>query len=235
MCGRIALFTPPAAMARLLEAGLAEGVDPEGHPSWNVGPTRRIDGVAELDGARVLDRYRWGLVPSWAKDISFGSRTFNARSETAAAKPSFRAAWKSRRLLVPIDGFFEWDRSGPGKPQPHFFTRADGGPLVVAGLFETWHDPAGNPDSPGLKTATVLTTDAGPDMEGVHDRMPVILEQGVFDLWLEAEGDELSALGDLCRPAPAGTLVPHPFDRSVGSVRNDNPGLIDPVTPESLF
>lgn len=222
-------------MARLLEAGLAEGVDPQGHPSWNIGPTRRIDGVAELDGERVLDRYRWGLVPSWAKDLSFGSRTFNARSETAASKPSFRSAWKARRLLVPIDGFFEWDRSVPGKPQPHYFTRADGGPLVVAGLFEVWREPGQDPDSPGLKTATVLTTEAGPDMDGIHDRMPVVLEQGTFDLWLGAKADELEVLSDLCRPAPAGVLSHHPVDRKVGSVRNDGPELLDAVLPDSLF
>lgn len=235
MCGRIALVTPPASMARLLEAGLAEDVDPEGHPSWNIGPTQRIDGIAEIEGARVLDRYRWGLIPPWAKDLSFGARTFNARSETAASKPSFRAAWKARRLLIPIDGFFEWDRSGPGKPQPHYFTRADGHPLVVAGLFETWRDPTGSPDATPLRSTTMLTTDAGADMDGIHDRMPVVLEQGAFDLWLEAEGDELPVLHDLCRPAPQGTLIHHPVDRKVGSVRNDGPELIEPAAPESLF
>jgi putative SOS response-associated peptidase YedK len=235
MCGRIALYTPPAAMARLLEAGLAEDVDPTGHPSWNVGPTRRIDGVAEVEGARVLDRYRWGLIPSWAKDASFGARTFNARSETAATKPSFRAAWKVRRLLIPIDGFYEWDRRGPGKPAPHYFTRADERPLVVAGLFESWHDPAAPEDAPAVRSATVLTTQAGEDMDGIHDRMPVVLEQGAFDLWLETEGGELAALGDLCRPAPRGTLVHHRVDPAVGSVRNDGPELIAPTAPETLF
>ncbi|MEI8052016.1 MAG: SOS response-associated peptidase, partial [Actinomycetes bacterium] len=110
MCGRIALFTPPARMARLLDATLAAGCDPEGHPSWNIGPTQRIDGVRAIEGDRILDRYRWGLIPSWAKDASIATRTFNARSETAASKPSFRSAYKVRRLLVPIDGFYEWDR-----------------------------------------------------------------------------------------------------------------------------
>ena len=234
MCGRVAIFTPPLAMARLLEAGLADGIDPEGRPSWNVGPTRRIDGVAEVDGARVLDRYRWGLIPSWAKDASFGSRTFNARSETVATKPSFRSAYKHRRLLVPIDGFYEWDRSGPGKPEPHYFSRADGSPVVLAGLHESWTDPAAPEGSAPLRSATVLTTEAGTDMDGIHDRMPVILEQGAFDLWLEAEAGD-PALDALLGPADAGTLVHHCVDRAVGNVRNDGPELIEEPPPTSLF
>jgi putative SOS response-associated peptidase YedK len=235
MCGRIALYTPPIRMAKLLDAQLATGVDPEGHASWNIGPTRRIDGVASIEGERVLDRYRWGLVPSWAKELSFGARTFNARSETAAAKPSFRAAYKSRRLLVPIDGFFEWDRSARPKPQPHYFRAAHEGPLVLAGLYERWWDPSGPEDAEPIQSATVLTTEAGPDIDGIHDRMPVVLEPSTFDLWLEAGEDEMDAVADLLRPAPAGTLVHHEVGRSVGNVRNDGPELIEPAAPDSLF
>jgi putative SOS response-associated peptidase YedK len=230
MCGRIALFTPPARMARLLEATLADGVDPDGRPSWNIGPTRRIDGVRDKDGARVLDRYRWGLIPSWAKDASIAPRTFNARSETVATKPSFRAAYKARRLLVPIDGFYEWDRSTKPRAQPHFFHRADGAPLVLAGLWETWRDPA-DPGADLLATATILTTEAGADIDGIHDRMPVVLEQESFDLWLTATPDERDALDYLLRPAPEGTLAHHPVTRDVGNVRNDGPELIEPEEP----
>jgi putative SOS response-associated peptidase YedK len=215
-------------MARLFEASLAEDVDPESPPSWNVGPTQRIDGIhAEGDG-RVLERYRWGLVPSWAKDPAMGNRTFNARSETVATKPSFRAAYKARRLLVPIDGFYEWDRSASPKPQPHFFHRADDAPLALAGLWETWRDPA-ELERPRLLSATILTTEAGPDIDGIHDRMPVVLEPETFDLWLTAEADELDALAPLLQPAPAGTLAHHRVDRAVGNVRNDGPELIEPL------
>jgi len=230
MCGRIALFTPPARMARLLQATLAEGIDPDGTASWNIGPTQRIDGVRDEQGARVLDRYRWGLIPFWAKDPSMANRTFNARAETVATKPSFRAAYKARRLLVPIDGFYEWDRSAKPKPQPHFFHRADDAPLVLAGLWESWHD-RDDPESPALTSATILTTEAGDDIDGIHDRMPVVLEPTTFDLWLTASPDELDALDDLLRPAPAGTLTHHPVDRAVGNVRNDGPQLIEPEAP----
>jgi len=234
MCGRIALFTPPKKMARLLEASLVAGIDPEGRASWNIGPTRHLDGVHADDGARVLERYRWGLLPSWAKDASFGSKTFNARAETVASKPSFRSAFKTRRLLIPVDGFYEWDRRAAGKPQPHFFSRRDGAPLVFAGLFEYWRDPQ-EPDAPVVQTATVITTSAGADIDEIHDRMPVVLEQQSFDLWLSEDPDELDAVASLLRPAEAGTLTHHSVSRAVGNVRNDGPELIEPDAPSTLL
>jgi len=228
MCGRIALYTPPQRLARLLDAALAAGIDPEGRPSWNVGPQRTLFGVADDGGGRELDRYRWGLVPSWAKDPSISSRMFNARSETVASKPSFRSAFKRQRCLVPVDGFFEWDRRGEAKV-PHYFTRLDGSPIVLAGLYEHWRDPAGGDDAPVLRTCTVLTTTPGPDMDAIHDRMPVILEASAFDLWLTARDDEREAIQALCAPAAAGTLAHHPVDSRVGNVRNDGPELIEAV------
>lgn len=225
MCGRIALYTPPFRLARLLEAALAAGLDPDGQPSWNVGPTAMLLGVADRGRGRILDEYRWGLVPSWAKDPSVGSRMFNARCETVLTKPSFGAAFERRRLLVPVDGFYEWDRRG-GAKEPHYFTRHDGEPMVLAGLYEFWRDRA-TPDAPWLRTCTVLTTTPGPDMDGIHDRMPVVLERDVHDLWLSGGGDERDALQVLCTPARAGTLVHHAVDRRVGSVQNDGPELID--------
>ncbi len=226
MCGRIALFTPPGRLARLLDATLAAGLDPEGRPSWNVGPQRQLFGVSEQGATRVLDRYRWGLVPSWSKDPSMGNKMFNARSETVATKPSFRSAFKRQRLLIPVDGFYEWDRRG-GAKVPHFFTRTDGAPIVLAGLYERWHDPAAAAETPSMQTCTVLTTTPGDDMDGIHDRMPVILEPETFEMWLAATDDELDALESLCRPAIRGTLVHHPVDARVGNVRNDGPELIE--------
>jgi putative SOS response-associated peptidase YedK len=225
MCGRIALYTPPRALARLLDAALAAGLDPEATPpSWNVAPTRTLFGVAETRGSRVLDEYRWGLVPWWAKDPGAASKTFNARAETVATRPSFRDAFRRQRLLIPVDGFFEWDRREATRV-PHFFTRADGGPVVLAGLYDRWRDP-GEPGAPPLVTCTVLTTTPGNDVDGIHDRMPVVLEPDAFDLWLTARDDELDAVQALCVPAIAGTLVHHLVDARVGNVRNDGPELI---------
>lgn len=234
MCGRITLFSAPKNMARLLDAELADGLDPDGHPSWNLGPTQRIDAVTDDGTGRILDRYRWGLIPSWAKDLSFSAKTFNARAETVATKPSFRAAYKVRRALLPIDGFYEWDRSIKPKPQPHYFTAADGGPLVCAGLWELWHNPD-DPAAPALKTVTMLTCAANPDIEAIHDRMPVLLAPEHYDLWLTATSDELEALAPLLVPAPAGTMTEHAVGREVGNIRNDGAQLIDEQPLETLF
>ncbi|HEY8081292.1 MAG TPA: SOS response-associated peptidase [Acidimicrobiales bacterium] len=228
MCGRIALYTPPQRLARLLEAAVAVGLDPEDLPSWNVGPQRTLFGVSQRSSGRVLDGYRWGLVPWWAKDTTGSNRLFNARAETVATKPSFRDAFERHRLLVPVDGFYEWDRRGAAKV-PHLFTRADEGLLVLAGLSERWRDPAGPPDAPVLRTCTILTTTPSADVDGIHDRMPVVLDPAAYDLWLTARDDELDAVTALCAPAPAGTLVHHAVDAKVGNVRNDGPELIAAV------
>jgi putative SOS response-associated peptidase YedK len=231
MCGRIALYTPPARLARLLDAATAAGVETDAVPSWNVTPQRTLFGVADDGGGRVLDAYTWGLIAWWAKDASTSNRMFNARAETMASRPAYRDAFARQRLLVPVDGFFEWDHRA-GSKEPHFFTRADGEALVLAGLFDRWRDPDGPPDAPRRRTCTVVTTTPGPDLDGIHDRMPVVLEPDAYDLWLTRADDELDAVKALCAPAARGTLVHHLVDRAVGDVRNDRPELIDPVEPE---
>jgi putative SOS response-associated peptidase YedK len=228
MCGRIALYTQPHRLARLLEAALAAGVDPEGTASWNVPPQGTLFGVADRGRGRVLDEYRWGLVPWWSKDPAKSQRTFNARAETVTTKPAYQSAFERHRLLVPVDGFFEWDRRS-GTRVPHYFTRRDKEPVVLAGLYERWHDPA-VPDAPALATCTVITTTPGPDLDGIHDRMPVVIEREAFDLWLTGAEDERDALVAVLSPARAGTLEHRRVDPRVGNVQNDGPELIDAVT-----
>lgn len=232
MCGRIALYTPPARLARLLDAALAAGLSGETEPSWNVAPTRTLFGVAMHHGTRELGEYRWGLVPYWTKDPSMGNRAFNARAETVESRPAFRDAFERRRLLVPVDGFYEWDRRGASKV-PHLFTRSDGDVLVLAGLYERWRDPAMPKDAPPLVTCTVLTTTPGADIDGIHDRMPVVVERDAMDLWLSGSHDELDAVRSLFAPSRAGTLVHHRVDAKVGNVNNDSPELIEAVAPTS--
>jgi putative SOS response-associated peptidase YedK len=235
MCGRIALFTPPARLARLLDAALAAGIEPEGHPSWNIGPLRRLFAVSEDDGARTLDRYHWGLVPSWAKDPSIANRLFNARGETVAEKPSFRSAFAKRPCVIPVDGFYEWDHRDGRQKQPHYFTRVDGQPLLFAGLYERWHDPEAAKDAPALQTCTVITTEPNEDMDELHNRMPVVLGASDIETWLNVNEVEPDERAQLLRPAPKGTLTHYGVGKSVGSVKNDGPELIDPVDPETLF
>jgi putative SOS response-associated peptidase YedK len=238
MCGRIALYSEPDFLARIFDAQLELGMDPVGRPSWNVGPMRPVLAVAEAPdgdgGHRELGRYRWGLVPAWAKDPASGSRTFNARAETVASKPSFRAAFTARRLAVVADGFYEW-KPGDGKTkQPYYFTRADGRPLALAGLWEQWWGGPGAPDPaegdrPALRTCTVITTEAGADMGDIHHRMPVVLEPEVLEEWLDPTNRDKPELESLLVPSPAGTLVHRAVGREVGNVRNDGPELIEEI------
>jgi putative SOS response-associated peptidase YedK len=233
MCGRFSLATPPSRLARLFDAELADGVDPGGEPSWNVAPT---DGVLALrvrrldDGDhRVLDRLRWGLVPPWAKDLADGARQFNARAESVADRPAFRSAFAARRAAVLADGFYEW-RKGSGASQPFYFRRADGEPIAFAGLWERWRDPQrSDDDGAWVLTCTLITAPAGPDVEEVHDRMPVVLERPMLDAWLDPATTDRHELEAMLRPSPEGTLARHRVGRRVGNVANDGPDLIEPI------
>jgi putative SOS response-associated peptidase YedK len=246
MCGRFALYTPPAKIARYFGANLAAGDDGEHAPSWNVAPTDSVLGVrdrqarlpeqnpqqqgaAEGGGEpeRILMSFRWGLIPWWSKDTKSGSRLFNARSETVATKASFREAFRERRIIVPADGFYEWHKTG--NKQPHYFSRADGEPLAFAGLAERWRAKGAPKDAPYVRSCTVITAPGGADMEGIHDRMPVILDPATFDLWLDPANEDTEELLALLRPPPAGTVVHHPVGSRIGNVRNNDPALVEPV------
>jgi putative SOS response-associated peptidase YedK len=242
MCGRFALITPPVRLARYFQATLDDTVAPEAAPSWNVAPTDPVLGIAahqsqetgQLD--RQLHAYRWGLIPSWAKDPSSGNRLFNARSESVATKAAFRSAFKSRRVIIPADGFYEWRALDKGTKQPHYFTRTDGAPLALAGLSEWWRDPRAPEDAPWIRSCTIITTDAGPDMDGIHDRMPVVLDPATFDLWLDPAHTDTDELTALLHDAPAGTMRHHAVGQQVGNVRNNDASLVEPVAAvEPLF
>lgn len=241
MCGRLTLFTPPERLARIFEADLEPELLGDVRPRYNVPPTARIFGIAATEdpstgGAppilhRHLGRYRWGLVPSWAKDPTMATKTFNARGETVASKPSFRSAFLSRRLVVVADGFYEWKPVGKART-PYYFTRADGAPLAFAGLWETWRppdDPETGERGEEVRSCTIITTEAGPDMGDIHHRIPVILELDALDEWLDPELRDKEALGAMLVAPPAGTVIHHQVDRRVGNVRNDGVELTEPT------
>ena len=234
MCGRIALFTPPIRLARFLDAALAAGIDPEGRPSWNVGPQQALFALT-VDGAgdRTLGRYRWGLLPSWAKDPTIANRLFNARAETITEKPSFRSAFAKRPCVIPVDGFYEWDHREGRQRQPHYFTRRDGTPLLLAGLHETWVDRS-DPDAPPRHTCTVITTTPNNDIDGIHDRMPVIVTTNSAATWLDVNTPEV-VRHQLLAPAPNGTLEHWGVGSAVGNVRHNGPELIERNEPTTLF
>lgn len=240
MCGRIALYTDPDRLSRIFDAQLALGLDTDGHPIYNVPPTEQVLGIVaagpgpdpNAQAARLIDQFRWGLIPPGAKDAKVGSRMFNARSETLASRSAFRSAFLSRRVAVLADGFYEW---GPGigkRRQPYFFHRADGQPMVMAGLWERWCPPAADRDTGdrrAIRTCAIVTTSAGPDMEGIHDRMPVILEATALDPWLDPDNHDRDELEAMVRAAPLETLRHYPVDLRVGNVRNDGPELVEPL------
>jgi putative SOS response-associated peptidase YedK len=253
MCGRIALYSPPDRLARQFDAGLAPDLGEAAEPHWNVPPTQgvlamvhpRHKGAESNGGAhdtadasghagdphRLIASFRWGLVPWWAKDLSVGNKQFNARAETLERRPAFRSALAERRCLVLADGFYEWKKevvADKARKTPYFFTRSDGEPLAFAGLWETWRDPAQPRELRAkIRTCTIITTSSGPDIDGVHDRMPVVVDRERFDEWLEPgqlDGTELSAI---LRPAPSGTLRSIEVTSRVNSVRNEGPELLE--------
>ncbi|MGH9090026.1 MAG: SOS response-associated peptidase [Acidimicrobiales bacterium] len=226
MCGRFALYSEPDRLVAWLDAELAPDLTDRFHPSWNVAPLSQVLGAREHDEQRQLELFSWGLVPGWAKDAAAAGRTFNARAETVATKPTFRAAFRRRRLLVPADGFYEWTaKGGPRQKVPHYFSRADGEPLALAGLWEYWRPAEGT----GRLSATIITTAAGPDMDGVHDRQPVVLEPDTWERWLSPDLQDRDELEGLLHAGPAGQLRHWPVRREVGNVRNDGPDLVEPA------
>jgi putative SOS response-associated peptidase YedK len=198
-------------------------------PRWNGAPTNdfaivRHDAKA---GERVLESMRWGLVPFWAKDEKIGFSTINAMAETVATKPAFRDAWKrGQRCVIPLDGFYEWEKLPGGKKQPYAVTRADGKLLGVAGLWETKKLS----DNSRLRTFTVLTCAPNGKLARLHDRMPVILDDADLPVWLgEAEASP-EALGAIMRPCPDDWLALTPVDPRMGNVKNDAAEFCQAIT-----
>lgn len=222
MCGRFALISATEEVADALGVDQATIADiPPAVPRYNIAPTQPVL-AAYLDeiGQRRLTFFQWGLVPSWSKDVTIGSRLINARSETVTEKPSFRNAFKRRRCLIPADGFYEWQKLNGGK-QPMYIHGADGRPLALAGLWEVWQEPEGT----RLQTCTILTTTPNELMAPIHDRMPVILEPEDYAMWLEPGAHPDEAL-HLLRPYPAANMKAYPVSTAVNNPRNDAPECI---------
>jgi putative SOS response-associated peptidase YedK len=217
MCGRFAFYSPAEATAALFGAATLHSLTPR----YNIAPTQDIAVIRREEGSRAtMSMLRWGLVPFWAKDPAIGNRMINARAETIAEKPSFRATYRKRRCLIPADGFYEW-HTADGKKLPYFISLKRGEPFAFAGLWETWQD---RESGQVLETATIITTEANDFMNRLHHRMPVILEAEKIDAWLD--GDE----GALARAAgDAPELHAWPVDRQVNNARNEGSDLIEPA------
>lgn len=222
MCGRFTLIAPGEAVAELFR--LPE--TPTLAPRYNIAPTQPVAAVriSRDSGRRELTHFYWGLIPRWAKDPSIGSRMINARSETAAEKPSFRAAVKYRRCLVPADGFYEWQKLN-GKKQPVRVQTRDGGLFAIAGLWEHWSSPDGSE----IESCTLLTTAPNDLLAQVHNRMPVIIAPEDFDLWLDPAAQHAGEIQHLLRPYPAEEMTFYPVSTHVNNPRNDDARCIEPL------
>lgn len=235
MCGRFSLTTPVEGIRRLF--GFSQ--IPNLPARYNIAPTQAVltvraakpgsaaasGGVPEGQvGARDAFLARWGLIPSWAKDPSIGAKMINARADTITEKPSFRAAFRRRRCLIPADSFYEWKTLDSGK-QAYRITFADGEPFAFAALWEDWQGADGSE----IESCTIVTTEAVPAIADVHHRMPVILDPDAFETWLTGAPEEAEVL---MRPyAGPRHLMSGPISNLVNNVRNDGPDLWDPVDP----
>ena len=219
MCGRYTLRSSPEAIAGAFD--LPEV--PELPARYNIAPTQDVP-VVRLDpdrGGREFGLLHWGLIPSWADDPAIGNRMINARAETVAEKPAFRKAFQSRRCLVISDGFFEWRREGKHK-QPYFIRMRDDRPFAFAGLWERW-GRGGGP----IESCTHLTTEPNELVAPIHDRMPLILPESAYDLWLDPAVKDPRKLQELLIPYPAEEMEAYPVSTLVNSPGNDTAGCIE--------
>jgi putative SOS response-associated peptidase YedK len=200
--------------------------DDDWNPRFNIAPTQPVSVICQnpKEPIRQLSLMRWGLIPAWAKDSSAAARMINARAETASTKPAFRDALKSRRCLIPADGFYEWSRAGKAK-QPFCFEVNDGELFAFAGLWDRWKDPNGG----WVKTCSILTTTPNAVTATVHDRMPVILDPDDCDLWLDPGRTNVAAASELLKPYDARLMRCYPVSTRINSVVNDDEECSVPV------
>jgi putative SOS response-associated peptidase YedK len=246
MCARFSLYATPAQIALLLDIEV-----PEVLPRYNIAPTQMLLGAIERNGERQLREFRWGLIPSWAKDTSVGNKLINARAETVIEKPSFRKAFQTRRCVIPASGFFEWkhdtiqeevkaDKSQEGpslfeefdiaRPktktktikQPFYFGLKTGEPFGFAGLYEYWHSP----DGEKVRSCTIITTEPNDLVAPYHDRMPVILLKEDVQTWLDGETPEAERL---LAPIPAKNMISAPVSPELNNPNNEYPELLEGV------
>lgn len=222
MCGRFTSLLSPELLAAIYNVPAPSAI----HPRYNIAPTQELLTVRQRsEGERILSTVKWGLVPHWAKDASAGSRMINARCETIHEKPSFRQAIRSRRCIVPASGFFEWLATPSGKI-PHYITMRDNSPFSFAGIWDSWRSENGE----DLETCAILTTGANSLMAQIHDRMPVILHSGEFDLWLDRTVTDPLSLQRLYQPYPADLMQSWQVSTIVNSPTHDSPECLQPLS-----
>jgi putative SOS response-associated peptidase YedK len=226
MCGRFKLEAKPGRIVEAFELSEA----PELTPRYNIAPTQPVLAVVQdrKEPVRRARNMRWGLVPSWATDLSIGNSLINARSESILEKPAFKEAFRKRRCLIPADGFYEWKRIGIAK-QPYHFGRADGDVFAFAGVWDRWKSPEGK----WIESCSILTTDSNALVRDVHDRMPVIVSPEQYALWLDPAVEDSPDLKQILQPFDARRMKGYPVSKTVNSPNNESPECAAAITPEN--
>lgn len=204
MCGRFFLISD---LAKIAEEFGVEKILSDFVPDRNIAPGRYIPVLINQNGQNIIASLRWGLIPSWAKDSSIGNKMINARAETIAIKPSFKNAFQRRRCLIPVDGFYEWQKSGKAK-KPFSISLTSGVPFGLAGLYETWMSPEKEP----IHTCTIITTEANELIQSIHDRMPVIVNKEYYNFWIDPDNSDQTGLLAILKPYPASEMTMSPAD-----------------------
>jgi len=224
MCGRFVLTSDAKAIQQQFDL---DTVPDTMQARYNIAPTQPI-AVISNENSKALDFFQWGLIPSWSKDPTIGSKMINARGETVDEKPSFRSAFKRRRCLIPANGFYEWTKSGSSKTKTPVFVHLDNQALFAfAGLWETWHSPEGDE----IRTCTIITTEPNDLVKPLHSRMAVILDEEDYDLWLSPDELPADALKPLLRPYSSERMNVYEVSTLVNKPTNDVPECIVPVNP----
>jgi putative SOS response-associated peptidase YedK len=222
MCGRFSQQRPASELAEIFAA---EPLADDPGPRFNVAPTDDALVVVQREERRAITAYRWGLIPHWADAAKVGSRMFNARAESLTTSPAFRDAFRRKRCLVPVDGFYEWHREGTRR-QPFAIARGDGRPLALAGLWSGWHDPTADRV---VRTFTIITTRPNDQLADLHDRMPVVVADEAWERWLDPAFPDPAELHGLFEPSDEIELRIWPVSLLVNNVRNDGPELFEPL------
>jgi len=225
MCGRYMLARPVEEVARWFRSVNSL---PNTRPRYNVAPTQDVLAVRYDAGARLrtLDTLRWGLVPFWSKDVKIGYSLINAKAETVAEKPAFREAFKSRRCIIPADGFYEWKKLDAKTKQPYAITMKDRSVFGFAGLWERWKDSTSGET---IQSCTIITTEPNEICAPIHDRMPVILDPKDYGKWIAEEPAEPMWLLKMLKPFPADKMMAFKIGPRIGNVKNDDAALIEAV------
>lgn len=225
MCGRFALWNPPGIISRYFKVSVPLDLSPR----YNIAPGQQVLAIRQkADQPREAVRFKWGLIPEWARDASIGYNLINARAESVASKPAFKTAFKSQRCLIPASGFYEWKQESDSK-QPFLIVPERDEIFALAGVFSTWPDPQANAE---IASCAILTTEANSRLQPIHHRMPVIVDFNDYNKWLDPHIMDEAVLSPIMKPFPSELLTCYRVSSAVNDTRNENASVIEPVAEE---